>query len=280
MIVKRQRPAAVLVALCIAISFGQAARAQGESPPAFKFDDFGDVYPTDAAARLDNFANALEELPSSRGFIIVYRSRRDLPGLNSRHLDWMRQYLINNRRLPAERIVGVDGGAASCLAHELWIVQPGAAPKPREDSYPRGLRDPGVARKFDEYHFTILADRLESYPGEFQGGLEGFATALRKEPRALGYVIAYDGYLRRTQEEGEGRRRRIYQHVEIDPPGTAWKELRETRVTLVRRYGIPASRIRLVRGGYRRWRAIEFWIVPPGAEAPVPTPNVFPRRRR
>jgi hypothetical protein len=277
--------AALLLALCLHACPLGAARAQTPQPQttepaALKFDDFGDVYPTDAAARLDNFANALQERPAARGFIIVYRSHRDLPGLNNRHLSWMRNYLINSRSLPAERVVGVDGGEASCIAHEFWIVQPGATPKPREDAYPRGLKDADMARKFDEYHFTIDADQLVSYPGEFQGGLEGFAAALRKEPRALGYVIAYDGYVRTTEEEGEGRRRRTYRYVKIDPPGTAWKELRETRATLARRHGIAASRIRLVRGGYRRWRAIEFWIVPRGADAPVPTPNVFPRVRR
>jgi hypothetical protein len=278
--VRRQKSGALLLAACVAVCFVQAARAQTGPPAALKFDDFGDVYPTDAAARLDNFANALQERPATRGFIIVYRSHRDLPGLSSRHLNWMRRYLIKSRGLPAERVVGVDGGEASCLAHEFWIVQPGAAPKPRDDAYARSLDDNDSARKFDEYYYST-PNELDSYSTEYESGVEGFAEALRKEPRAQAYMIAYEGYrVEREEEEGGRGRKKTTRRVVIDPPGTALRELRQGRDALVKGHGIAAARVKLVRGGYRKWRQLELWIVPPGEHAPVPTPNAFPKGRR
>ena len=238
------------------------AAAQPNLSQATKFDEFGDAYPTDAAARLDNFATTLEQLPRANGFIIGYRSFRDLPGVTGRRINWMRSYLIHSRGMNPERIKAIDGGEASCLTHEFWVVPPGTAPTPRADAYSRGFDDLGVARKFDEYHFTILQDHLESYSTEYEGGLEGFAEALRKEPRSLAYLIAYGEY----QKGRLGRR---------DPPGTALKELRSTKAGLVRALGISASRIRLVDGGYRNARAMELWIMPRGMRAPIPTPNVF-----
>lgn len=277
----RPRPGALLFAACAAVCLAQAARAQTELPPALKFDEFGDELPTSAAARLDNFANMLEEQPAARGFIVVYRSHRDLPGISGRHLSWMRDYLINSRGLPKERVVGVDGGEASCLAHELWIVQPGATPKRRDKAYPRELDDPGAARKFDEYLFTVPEDEVISYSTDYEAGLEGFADALRREPRARAYLIAYDEYrAERTEEEDARGRKKTSRRVYADKPGTAWRALRLNRAELVKKHGIAARRVRLVHGGHRRWRRLELWIVPPGEHAPVPTPNAFPKGRR
>ena len=73
---RRSKSAACLLAICLPVCL---THAQTNTPPALKFDEFGDVYPTDAAARLDNFANELMSKPNTRGFIIVYRSQRDCP---------------------------------------------------------------------------------------------------------------------------------------------------------------------------------------------------------
>lgn len=84
--------------LCISI----IASAQTNLPQATKFDEFGDVYPTDAAARLDNFAIQLQQQPTTNGFIIGYRSFRDLLGISGRRVGWMRAYLINTRGIDAQ----------------------------------------------------------------------------------------------------------------------------------------------------------------------------------
>jgi hypothetical protein len=253
---------------------------QGESS-ARKFDEFDDVLPTDMAARLDNYAIQLQNEPNTLGFMIVYRSHRDLPGLGGRRVNWMRSYLISSRGVTAERIVAIDGGTASCLSHELWIVPRGATPKPRADAYSRGFEDAEIARKYDEFHYTIPEDELVSFSTEFENGLEGFADALRKQPRVLAYLIAYEGYrMDILEQEDERGRRRSWRRASIDPKGTALKELRGKKAELEKKYGISPSRVKLVNGGYRQWREVELWIVPRGARPPIPTPNVYPPRRK
>lgn len=255
--------------------------AQTSAPEARKFDEFGDVQLSDLAARLDNFAIELLQNPQNRGFLIVYRSRRDLPGLSSRLVNWMKNYLVHTRGFSEETIVAVDGGVAGAVAQELWIVPPGTAPKPRADAYATQLEDTAAARKFDEGPYYTRSDQLESYTWNVSNSLEGFAEALRKEPNAFGYLIGYSGY--RTDEWGEVDRKgrnRIHRRVVLDPAGTAAKELRTIRAALGRDYRIPGFRLKLVNGGYRKWRSVELWIVPRDQHAPIPTPNAFPKRRR
>lgn len=275
---KRIIPAILILTLCLPY----AVCAQTSESTARKFDEFGDVLPTDMAARLDNFAIELQEKPEARGFLIVYRSHRDLPGLSSRHVNWMRGHLIYSRGIKADRIVAVDGGAALCLSHELWIAPPGTAPKPREGAYPRGFEDTDVARKYDEYYYTIPEDMLVSFSTEYENGLEGYAQALRKEPRSLAYIIVYEQswiqeWAHIDAERGTSRGGR---RLRIDPPGTGWKELRGKKSELSSKHGISPARVRLINGGYRRSRAVELWVVPRGARPPIPTPNVYSPKRR
>lgn len=256
------------------------ARAQTDAPAARKIDEFGDVYPTDMAARLDNFAVEVQSSPGARGFMIVYRSHRDLPGLSSRHVNWMKNYLIHNRGVADERIAAVDGGEASCLWHELWVVQPGATLKPRPDAYSRGLNDAEAVRKYDEYNWDAPHDEPVSFSTEYSDTLDGFAQALRKEPRSQAYIIAYaEYYIERREEEDDRGRKVTRRRVLLDPPGTALKKLNRMKATLAKRDGVAPSRIKIVDGGYRRIRQLELWIVPRGERAPIPTPNAFPKGR-
>ncbi|HYN86560.1 MAG TPA: hypothetical protein VER32_15030 [Pyrinomonadaceae bacterium] len=268
-----------LSAVTLALCLNHPTLAQTADPAARKIDEFGDALPTDAAARLDNLAVALQGEPNARGFLIAYRSHRDLPGLSGRRVNWMRNYLIHNRGVDAGRVVAVDGGGASCLWHEFWIVPPGAAPKPRGDAYPRESGDADLAQKYDAYYFSIPEDDLVSFSAEYENGLEGFAGELRRRPRALAYVIVYEERRVETwEEEGEGGRKRTRRRVIVDPRGTARRELGDIRAGLVKNYGIAARRVKLVSGGYRKWREVELWVVPGGARPPVPTPNVYPPR--
>jgi hypothetical protein len=280
---RRRKLAALLLTLCLHACAISAARAQGDPPPttnpvAFKFDEFGDVPASDIAARLDNFANALMEQPQVKGFVIAYRSRRDLPGLSGRLMSLMRNYLINSRGIDPNRVAGVDGGAAGCIAQELWLVPPGATPKPRDHAHEHGFVDIDSTRKFDE---EAVDPSVGSYSQTIYHSLEGFANALRKEPRATGHIIAYSEYrVDRWEEEDERGRKRTSRRVHLDPPGTAARDMRHFRAELTSKYGISLSRIKLVNGGYRQWKEAELWIVPPGGHAPTPTPTSFPRGRR
>lgn len=285
----------IIVISCIACSllclnhFADAQTnipAPQNTPVARKIDEFGDILYSDLIARLDNLAIELQNEPNARGFLIAYRTRRDLPGLSNRLALGMRSYLVNERGISAERIIAVDGGVASCLTRELWIAPVGTAPTPRSDAYSNEITNTVSARKFDEFYFSLPHDDIEADAPRRETGhpvdlLESFVTALRRQPRAQAYVIAYAQYDSYDWDEyfPNGQVRRTRRRTRLDPPGTAQMMLRTERNHLIRTFGIAPSRIRLVNGGYRRSRQIELWIVPRGEHAPIPTPNAFPRRR-
>ncbi|HEX8707442.1 MAG TPA: hypothetical protein VF723_04195 [Pyrinomonadaceae bacterium] len=280
---RRSLPCTLLLFLLLCPA-PRTASAQTSSQPARKLDEFGDIQYSDLIARLDNLAVQLQEEAGTRAFLIVYRTRRDLPGLSNKYALRMRSYLVNTRAIPKERVVTVDGGVAQCLTQELWIVPVGAAPVPRRDAYPRVFEDTDSARKFDE-HFvpapgTMHADASDDEIENAALYLEAFATALKREPRSrahlIGYAQYYIGLLSDYDDEPQGNPPR---RVHLDAPGTARRALKTERDILIKTYGIARSRISVADGGYRRFRQVELWIVPPGQPAPPATPNAFPRGR-
>ncbi len=260
---------------------GQLTNAQTNLPEARKVDEFGDAQYSDIAARLDSFAQELQRTPEAHAFLIAYRSRRDLPGLSSRLVNWLKDYLVNTRGFAADRIVAIDGGVAGCVTQELWLVPPGATPKPRTDAYATQIDDFESPRKFDEGPFYVRGDYPESYAGHISHSLEGFSEALRKQPQALAYLIGYAGYRTEQWEEPNARGKMTKtRHVYLDSPAVVRKALNGSRSILVKDYKISSSRIKLINGGYREWRGIELWIVPRGHHAPIPAPNAFPWKHR
>jgi hypothetical protein len=249
--------------------------AQSGNQAARKFDEFGDALVTDIKARADNFAIELQNNPVAKGFIIVYRSRRDLPGISYRYAHRIRDYLVMTRGIPNARVVAIDGGESDCLVQEFWIVPPGTTLTPRSDAYQRNFVDKDSAQKFDELSWG--GDDLS--PEIWAAELEAYAAALRDQPRARACVIAYGGYyVQHVSYEEDGRWKRSSQ-IDRDPPGTARKVLRQARRLLVREYHLVPSRIHLTDGGYRKWGGIELWIIPRGEHLSIPTPNSFPPKR-
>ena len=102
-----------------------------EPPPAptpFQFDTYGNIPRNDVKARLDNFANALQENPGAQGLIIAYGGRRGPAGEAQRRADFARDYLVNTRGIDAGRLQTIDGGFREEATTELWIVPAGATP--------------------------------------------------------------------------------------------------------------------------------------------------------
>ena len=245
--------------------FSSAVVAQTADSRARKFDEFGDIQASDLIARLDNLAIQLQNEPNSRGFLIVYRARRDMPGLSNRYAHRMKNYLVHTRGIASERVATVDGGIAGCLTQELWIVSPGGAPQPRPDAYFDTYQP--SAYKFDEHSYSSpgAPDEIvywQEPPDELLGYLEAFAIELRKNPKFLGYLVAYRSAAR-------------------DRAAVTQVMLRTERNFLVRKLGVKPSQIKSIDGGTREWRAMELWIAQTREAAPIITSYRYsPRRRR
>ena len=270
----------LLILLCLLTL--QSVAAQKSNPAARKFDEFGDTDLSDIAARLDNYAIALQNEPGTKAFLIVYRTRRDLPGLSSSLAGWMKRYLLGTRGFDPSRVVAVDGGVAGCLAQELWVVPPGTAPTPRSDAYQRNFELTEVPRLFYRGDYSAKDFEAASYDFEVNNSFEGFAKALRREPRTVGYLIAYAGH--RIEDLSEYNDRNVLikksRRILTQPASSARNALAKYKTELAREYRVPPSRIRTVFGGYRPWPGIDLWLAPPDSRGPIPTPNQFPGKRK
>jgi hypothetical protein len=258
------------------------APAQTGNRPAQKFDEFGDIEISYLKARLDNFATELENQPTAKGFIVVYRTRRDLSGLSHGLALVMKDYLVASRNLPKDRIVTVDGGVAMCLTQELWIVPIGSAPSPRSDARIGHFHYSDAAWKFFEYDF--LPPEYYKRFGVSRNGswapdpehLEAYANEVKNQRTNIACVIVYAQYNAHPGLADYSGNYEPSPEVRLDPPGTARRRLEIEKGYLTKVYGIPASRIRTIDGGYRKHRGVELWIVPAGEPLPIPTPNSFP----
>lgn len=107
-------------------------------------------------------------------------------------------------------------------------------------------------RKFDEFIFD-----------DYQESIARFAEALSKEPTAKGYIIAYDS--RVSGYCGEV---------------TAGGAINLSKMSLVGRrdFMVNSSRITAIKGGLRDKLMVELFIVPHGANPPLPTPAYEPSK--
>ena len=262
----------------------QSASAQTENQAARKLDEFGDIQSSDLMARLDNFAIELQNQPNTRGFIIIYRTRRDLPGLNHTLAMRMKDYLANNRGIDSGRLVNVDGGIAENLIQELWIVPSGSAPTPRSDARVGYLEDPDSAWKFNEYGFLPRAQhgRLGAAQNRLAEAeyLEAYANEVKKKQNQIACIIAYAQYNPHPPLVDYAGNYEPIREVRLDSPPTARKQLLREKNILMKVYGLSAARIKTIDGGYRKRRSTEYWIVPAGEPFPIPTPNSFPPHRK
>jgi hypothetical protein len=275
--------ACLTIAACLLVWLTASTGAQ-QAPTATKFDDFGDVLYSDLIARLDNFATQLMNQPNTMGLIVVYRTRRDLPGLSHALAMRSKDYLVRTRGIARDRVKTVDGGVAEHLAQELWIVPPGSAPEPRKDARIGLLQNPEAAWKFYEHGFLPLDQHkrfgVKHDPEIEAEQLEAYANEVKKSPDRSACIIVYAQYnLRRPASDWSGTYEPIRERA-LDPGNTARKELNRQKEILIRVYGLPAKRIKLIDGGYRKRRSIELWIVPAGEPLPIPTPDAFPFGKR
>jgi hypothetical protein len=97
----------------------------------FRLDVYGDLVFRDEKARLDNFAIALQQGPTSRGYIIGYPAFRSSGSSTLARLNRARTYLVSVRGIEAKRLTRIRGGFRKQFTIELFIVPADAeAPSP------------------------------------------------------------------------------------------------------------------------------------------------------
>lgn len=300
-----------LILLLFSVAFTQ--EVSEESSPEIaqtqtvKVDELGRLGECAFGARMDNLAIELQNKPDAVGYIIAYKSVGILPSQieSPRLLIRARNYLVNTRGMDPLRLVVIDGGFREKEATELWLVPPGGAPPTPSDTVPAPIIPKGKTYLYDKVSFEdpsefalpvaeepneepedisdsqeFVAENIdeveevdETEPVEeeaveeipelspeeleaikFSWLDERFAELVKTEKKSRGVIIFY-------ADETTNDINKIRSHIE------------EGRERLLKNSGLAAERFEIVFGGYRSYPEIDFWFVPPGGEAPVPTPE-------
>lgn len=106
-------------------------------------DSYGDIRFEDEKWRLDNFAIAILNWKGSRGQIVGFAGNPTYKGEAAFRLQRAKNYLVNVRGIPPERLVLTDSGYRTDFTVYLWIVPEGAK-----------LVDPGPGVPLSEVRFT------------------------------------------------------------------------------------------------------------------------------
>ena len=97
-------------------------------PVGYRFDEFPDIARNDEKARLDNFAIALQNDPTSTGYVIVYPGRTSKRAEVQDHFGRVIDYLVNSRQMDRNRIKTIEGPKRDQLHVDLWLTPQGATP--------------------------------------------------------------------------------------------------------------------------------------------------------
>jgi len=96
-----------------------------KKPEARKFDEYGNIQPSDENARLENYMIELNMDPTAKGYILAFASRAaDAQKAATR----VKDYLVKKLGLERLRALDLIGGVREQSSIELWIVPAGATP--------------------------------------------------------------------------------------------------------------------------------------------------------
>lgn len=101
------------------------------------------------------------------------------------------------------------------------------------------------ATEFDSLAFRVFDDD--------KSRLDNFAVELQNNPDQKGYIIIYQGTAKNSPKSD--------------------KMAKRTNEYLVKTRGIEQNRLTIVQGGTREATIGDMWLIPPGANLPVPTPR-------
>jgi hypothetical protein len=97
------------------------------------FDSFPKKSDPDMFGRLDNFAIQLTNDPRVTGYVISYAGKISTRSEGRTLANKARDYVINKRHIPPNRVVAIDGGFRQVTELELYLIRanlPAPSPKP------------------------------------------------------------------------------------------------------------------------------------------------------
>lgn len=258
--------------LILTFAFLTLSVSAQELPPTImqsvKIDEFAGINYSDLMARLDQAAMQMQNDPASKMTIISYRDSETPVGKTIRTFKFMKNYLTRNRGIDSSRMKFIDGGETEAgFVFEVWIVPAGTEEPVPLKPINNSLNNPRIARKFDSDYYP-LGDSDEYSDGDT---FTEYAEKIKREPSSTAYVILYPTYYKYDDSDEST--------AAIDSP----RKISQAKVALsrkLRKAGIPASRFKIVNGGYRDYRQVELWILPKGVAPPAATPNAFPKIQR
>jgi len=137
----------ITCSLLLILAWGGASTAQDTSgsqaiPPPISdpFDTFGRPSWENEQDRLDSFAIAITQSPDWVGQIIIYAGRKACAGEAQARAMRMKNYLVERRNVPPDRIIWRDAGHLEESYVELWLARPGyllPLPVSRSQSLPQ-----------------------------------------------------------------------------------------------------------------------------------------------
>ena len=101
---------------------------------ARRFDEYSNLNISDERARLDNFANHLQNEPQLNGYIIVYAGPQARSREAGAHAKRAKDYLVKVHRINAARVVTIDGGCRNKVEVELYAL-PRSMPPPTPSAH-------------------------------------------------------------------------------------------------------------------------------------------------
>ena len=95
-------------------------------------DEFGNINEEDEMARLDYLAITLQQDPRLQVHIVFYGGRSSPPQEALRRAERAKNYMVNSRGMPADRVIAVNGGFRNEVSGEYWLSLRGTeAPRAR-----------------------------------------------------------------------------------------------------------------------------------------------------
>ena len=232
---------------CSATVYAQVPQTDARTG-ATKFDEIAKAGHCDLTARLDNLAIFVHEQAGTEAHIIFYGP----PGAEDAPLKIIRDYLVESRGLPAERIKTTYGGRNSDLKLpkiELWLVPRNALPpEPQQHESPNLEKFKGLFDENRAWDHLELQVEDEMGPGIGPTTYASFADILNHQNNAVGYVVVYSG--------------------EDATPG-AWGRIAEDEIDYLKKFNVDPARIKTIYGGNQKQTRRQLWILPKDAPPPV-----------